>query len=283
MTDYDRPYRKSSSSPTRKVKGNENTVLVTQMIVSVMILLFVYCIKLASPNIYTEMRTLFSNIMQDNRTYEYVSDVFKEYAGEISLKGKEDDSKENETTENMSEGNLEGDVEVQSDSSVKTLPIAVAMTNPLPSSLLLTDDYSTPPPESASYSPLILNVSITVPVTGNISSKFGYRTDPVNGKKTFHRGLDIAADSGTPILAAFDGMVISSGYDDSSGNYVEIQHDEELVTAYYHCSELIANTGDVVKAGDVIAKVGSTGKSTGPHLHFEIRLNGIRYDPSYVL
>ena len=113
-----------------------------------------------------------------------------------------------------------------------------------------------------------------------ISSQFGTRTDPINGVVKTHGGTDIAAATGTPILAAADGVVEIAGYNAGGyGYYVKLSHGDGYETLYGHCSVLLVSTGQTVKQGQVIAKVGSTGHSTGPHLHFEVRYNGNKVNP----
>ncbi len=116
-----------------------------------------------------------------------------------------------------------------------------------------------------------------------ISSPFGYRINPVTKNFSFHSGIDIAADEGEKIKAAFFGTVSAVSYDDISGKYIEITHSGGLVTRYLHCSQILAEEGMVVRAGETIALVGSTGRSTGPHLHFVIELDGEKVNPLYVL
>ena len=113
-----------------------------------------------------------------------------------------------------------------------------------------------------------------------ITSEFGYRKDPFTGKTKGHSGMDLAVPTGTPIRAALPGTVTVSTYNQGGyGYYVMIDHGGGLVTLYGHCSQLIARVGRTVQAGDVIALSGSTGRSTGPHLHFEVRVNGERTNP----
>ena len=119
-------------------------------------------------------------------------------------------------------------------------------------------------------------LSFAVPVSGVVTSRFGERTDPFNEDSAYHTGLDIGADSGTPIAAAADGEVIFAGELGGYGNAVKIRHSNGYVTLYGHCSELYVTAGDQVAAGDRIAAVGSTGRSTGPHVHFEI-IDGEEY------
>jgi murein DD-endopeptidase MepM/ murein hydrolase activator NlpD len=107
-----------------------------------------------------------------------------------------------------------------------------------------------------------------------ISDEYGNRMHPILGVEKFHNGLDMAAASGTPILAAYDGDVVAADYSGSMGNYIMIDHGSGLYTIYMHCSALYVSKGQTVSKGQNIAAVGSTGRSTGPHLHFSVRLNG---------
>ena len=119
------------------------------------------------------------------------------------------------------------------------------------------------------------------PVPGNYRVSSGYvnRTSPIFGSAEFHTGIDIPANYGVSVVAAADGVVITSGWVNGYGNTVMISHGSGLVTLYGHNSSLVVSNGQSVKKGDVIAKIGSTGYSTGNHCHFEVRLNGDHIDP----
>ena len=121
------------------------------------------------------------------------------------------------------------------------------------------------------------------PVNGLIGSGFGFRTDPFSGRAALHSGLDFPADIGVPIHAAAGGVVISTDSSASYGQMVEIDHGNALVTRYAHASKVLVRTGDVVKRGQNIAQVGNSGRSTGPHLHFEVLLDGVPQDPARFL
>ncbi|MFI3201233.1 MAG: peptidoglycan DD-metalloendopeptidase family protein [Eubacteriales bacterium] len=112
-----------------------------------------------------------------------------------------------------------------------------------------------------------------------ISSDYGMRIHPVYGVEMFHSGVDMAAPAGSPILAAYDGKVTSAGYSSSMGNYVLIDHGDELYTIYMHACALYVSTGQIVIRGEKIAGVGTTGTSTGNHLHFGVRENGVYVNP----
>lgn len=117
------------------------------------------------------------------------------------------------------------------------------------------------------------------PVQGKITSPFGYRTHPILKTKELHTGIDIGAKSGTTVCAANGGTVIKAGWNNSYGNLLMIDHGGGIVTLYAHNSSLLVKSGDVVSKGQAVSKVGSTGMSTGPHLHFEVRVNGQYKNP----
>lgn len=118
---------------------------------------------------------------------------------------------------------------------------------------------------------------------GYNSSSYGWRIDPFNGHKAFHEGLDFPANTGAPILAAADGIVIAAEQTPDYGNMVKINHGSGLETRYAHASKILVKVGDRVTKGQQVALVGNTGRSTGPHLHYEIRLNGNALDPRQYL
>jgi murein DD-endopeptidase MepM/ murein hydrolase activator NlpD len=112
-----------------------------------------------------------------------------------------------------------------------------------------------------------------------MASGYGYRVDPVYGTTKFHEGMDFSAPQGTPVYATGDGTVIHSSWESAYGNLIEINHGYNYVTRYAHLSEILVRNGQTVKRGDLIGKVGNTGKSTGPHLHYEVRLRGEPQNP----
>ncbi len=122
-----------------------------------------------------------------------------------------------------------------------------------------------------------------LPSHGPISSKFGERLHPLTGRWGFHKGIDIAAPEGFPVRAIRDGRIIFSGYREGYGNLVVIDHGGGLITRYAHNRRNLVREGDSVKAGDIIAEVGSSGLSTGPHLHLEVLSDGKPVDPERYL
>ena len=126
-------------------------------------------------------------------------------------------------------------------------------------------------------------IELTWPLKGWISSKYGYRASPFTGEREFHNGIDISARSGAPIVAAASGTVKEVKSSPIEGYYLMLQHKNSYQTLYSHCQEILVKEGQAVKAGDTIATCGNTGKSTGPHLHFEIRYAEKTIDPKKLI
>lgn len=119
--------------------------------------------------------------------------------------------------------------------------------------------------------------------SARVTSLFDYRVNPVTGRYVFHTGMDLGAANGAKIYAMQKGRVVRAAYDSGYGNFVILEHPNGIRTLYAHCSKLKVKVGDSVDKGDVIALVGSTGNSTGPHLHIEFRKDNQRYDPEWVI
>ena len=119
--------------------------------------------------------------------------------------------------------------------------------------------------------------------TGNLGSVFGWRIDPFTGRSALHTGLDFQAEPGTSILAAAGGVVVTQEVHPAYGNMIEVDHGNDLITRYAHASKVFVKKGDLIKRGQKIAEVGTTGRSTGPHLHFEVLVQGVPQDPQKFL
>jgi len=126
-------------------------------------------------------------------------------------------------------------------------------------------------------------VGFALPLEGRVSSEFGWRRDPFTEEQRFHKGLDLAAPRGTPILSSAEGTVVFSGWQGGHGNTVVIRHPDGHETRYSHNAQNLVQEGDRVGQGEMIARVGSTGRSTGPHLHFEVTKGGVAVDPTDLL
>lgn len=157
---------------------------------------------------------------------------------------------------------------------VTAAPMAAARpAHNLPTALKAT------PTASATPAPAPADVALHLPLRGRISSQFGTRRDPLQGGHRQHGGLDIAAPRGTAIAAAAPGKVVFAGRRGGYGNLVEIEHADGRRTRYAHAEKILVTPGEQVERGQAVATVGSTGRSTGPHLHFEVRENGSTVDP----
>ena len=128
-----------------------------------------------------------------------------------------------------------------------------------------------------------LMVPNSKPLDGPVGSGFGFRSDPISGRAALHTGLDFPADIGTPIQASAGGLVVASEWHPEYGHVVELDHGNGLTTRYAHCSKVLVNAGSLVRRGQVIAQVGNSGRSTGPHLHFEVLVDGTPQDPARFL
>lgn len=138
-------------------------------------------------------------------------------------------------------------------------------------------------PTNVTLANVIYTGSIMYPLENSrITSGFGLRKSPTTGEFEFHNAIDIAAPMGDPIFAVANGKVVGSNFDSSLGNYIVVEHANGFRTKYGHCSELLVEEGMVVREGEVIAKIGSTGDSTGPHVHFAASKNGVYFNPEYL-
>lgn len=136
------------------------------------------------------------------------------------------------------------------------------------------------PPDKVSLVTPVLGFASVLPLSGSVTSKFGYRDHPIDDDTKFHFGIDIGGNTGAKIAAFADGTVTRSTYDTINGNCLFIEHANGFTSVYCHMSKMLVKKGDKVKKGALIAYVGSTGAATGPHLHFELRYNGKTIDPT---
>lgn len=124
----------------------------------------------------------------------------------------------------------------------------------------------------------------TLPVkAAMLGSPYGHRSDPFAGVRAMHEGIDFSAESGTPVVAAADGVVLSASYSGDFGNLIELDHGDGLISRYAHLSRMNVKVGQMLKRGVLIGAVGSTGRSTGAHLHFEVRMFGVAQNPALFL
>jgi murein DD-endopeptidase MepM/ murein hydrolase activator NlpD len=129
-----------------------------------------------------------------------------------------------------------------------------------------------------------LMVPTELPVKNvDLGSAFGWRIDPFTGHSALHTGLDFPSEPGTPIFAAAGGLVVTQEFHPQYGNMIEVDHGNNLITRYAHSSRVLVKKGDIIKRGQKVAEVGTSGRSTGPHLHFEVLVQGVPQDPQKFL
>ena len=233
-----------------------------QIIVCALLFGAIFGLKRANSDIYKTIKEeYFNNIGENVELKEYIpSGTTEKVTTEQTTEVEETDLVVNDTTDSEPQTMLTAMVNAQGGADYG-----------------VSDEKDVP--DNVSVNNYTLSQNMFLPLEGKITSPFGVRIHPISGKPRFHAGIDIAASMGSPIYSGFDGKVIYAGYDQWNGNYLKIQHENNIMTVYCHCEALNVKKGDMVKAGDKIASVGSTGSSTGPHLHFELRINNVSYDP----
>lgn len=261
------------AQPRKKTKEKTKTdylirLILIQSFLSFIIVSGVFVASKIAPNLFSDMKEDYARIMQTDMSAGDIVGQLKD-AAEYVLKPV------NVTEAVMSE-NVLTTYEVTSDETGEKIAVGE-----------IVDGSGGSDIESAkgtSFDDYFVNATPVMPVKGaRITSRFGYRIHPITGKKGFHTGLDLAAAEGTPISAVYFGKVTKTGEDDSWGKYVLVEHSEGFETFYCHLSEIYAEKGAVIRQGETVGLVGSTGMSTGPHLHLEVRINGIRVDPELLI
>ena len=209
-------------------------------------------------------------ILNEDEEVFYVSDFETAESVVEKLKEKNSDNLDDISIDEKYEANL------KSFTDVNTIVSKLYKEKPVTVVAKVTKNSKVSTSRTLSNSKVALGVSLIKPVSGSISSRFGSMSRVRSGA---HTGLDIAASKGTSIKSAASGVVAFAGTKGSYGKMVAINHGNGVLTYYGHCSSIKVSVGQSVKQGDVIAAVGSTGNSTGYHLHFEIRVNGVAYNP----
>lgn len=280
-------YRSRFSFPDQEpVKAKKTPKNKTDYLIRLVLLQCVLCLLIAggifaaskiSTSAYDSMKKDFNNIMKNDMSASDVVEDIKDAAQLVMAQPEEET--EAEKSENKLIPSLEKPVntyDVISDETGET----VAVGEMLPEGSGGGDMAAS----GTSFAPYFVSVDAVMPVkNARLTSSFGYRTNPVSGNYGFHTGIDLAAPEGTPISASFYGEVIETGESDVWGKYVLMRHSDSFETYYCHMSEIYAEEGAVIRQGETIGLVGSTGWSTGPHLHFEVRIDGIRVDPERLL
>lgn len=271
FTDEDAPKRKSTSKSKEKTKTDYLIRLILlQCVLCVLIVTGIFLVSKISPSAFEKMRSDYAGIMQKDMSAGELAEQLKD-AAEFVFKPVE-------TT--VSEETVLDTYEVISDETGETVAVGELTENGSGGGDIEYKEAA----NGTSFAPYYVSVDPVLPVeNARITSRFGYRTNPVSGNYGFHTGLDLAADEGTPVAASFYGRIIETGSSDVWGNYVLMEHSEKLQTYYCHLSEIYVEENAVIRQGETVGLVGSTGWSTGPHLHFEVRINGIRVNPEPLL
>lgn len=242
-----RPKDKSEQATVSEKKSSPiNTVMLVQFIVCAVAVVSVFLIGRLSPQTFEFIKNEYNRIMSVDMSAQEIASSAKKVIGQVEVADDKQESEEKASAQSK------GGKSVKSAADGDTLAVM---------SLFKSDE------------------EITVPVHGEITSEYGNRTNPVSGEYLMHSGIDIAASQGEEVRAAYSGIVSDVGSNSVSGNYIGLIHRDGSETFYCHCSKIIAEKGDVIRAGETIALVGSTGRSTGPHLHFEVNVNGKSVDP----
>ena len=255
----------------RNKKDYLSKTLLLQFLVCLILFGGLFALKSTNSPIFAELEKTFSKKLEENLSVEEAKSVFSDIAKTNSEETTEAESKADETEAEaetvfvpFEEPSLSAEIIASGGKDVK-----ISSNKDIPKNVSV-DDYK-------------LNQKMVLPLNGKITSPFGVRTHPISGDLRFHAGIDIAAEKGTNIYSAFDGEIIEAAYDKWNGNFIKIKHDNDIMTVYCHCETLNVTVGQKIRAGEVIATVGSTGSSTGPHLHFELRINNISYNPRKLL
>lgn len=244
--------RKKQKSDKKKVTYADamTKVTIAQALVCAAVLLLSYLIMRSGGALYEGLKAELTYIMGKDITISEAKEAFKEFGSFVFY-----------PSDMWQETAQKGETEETENAGGGSLP-----QKPIDSSL----------------APFAATVKASIPLKGEITSEYGFRKDPFSGETGFHSGLDIGGEEGENISAAFFGKAEKVGKHSEYGNYIILSHGG-FSTLYAHCSKIYAEEGAVIRQGETIAAVGSTGLSTGPHLHFEIRRDGVRYNPAFVL
>lgn len=241
--------------------------LLLQFLVCLILFGLVFALKSSNSSLFKELEDTFSKGLEENLSVEEARSVFATITKsqpKTEAKNEEEDEESETEYEPFEEPSLSAEIIASGGKDIKV-------------------SNKSEIPENVSVNDYKLSQKMILPLEGKTTSEFGVRTHPISGDLRFHAGIDIAAETGTNIYSAFDGVVEEAGFDQWNGNFLKISHDNDIMTVYCHCERLNVKEGESIRAGEVIATVGSTGSSTGPHLHFELRINNISYNPQNAL
>ena len=285
---------KKIKSTGKMGQRNRFELLTTQAIICVIVLLAAVMLKTFGGNLYDATRKGYVDNFEDETKVEEVLETIGDAFGLDTPEGTQNDESSLPRQQNPPSSKLPGfsENEYDNESGIGSDISSGAEDEPGDTD----DDFPVSSEDSEKvYVATDLNGqeiaesvgahvnSIILPVNGRITSPFGMRIHPVSGENRMHGGIDIGGYEGEGIRAAMSGTVSKIGEDDSFGKYVFLKHPNGMETVYAHCSKILVEDGQEIDKGEIIAEVGSTGVSNGPHCHFEVRVGGVRIDPSYLL
>lgn len=274
------------------MKNNKKDYLIKTILFQTLfcLLLFglLFYLKSSKSDLFINIENLFSARLSENIKKDEIEDAFSTIKGfdyssfEDNIKtnsNKNDTNKKTPTNKDKANNETEDETEYIPPEE-PSIEASIESTGGVDYKISAKNEI----PENVSVGSYTLSRNIINPIkNGRVTSTFGERIHPITRELTFHPGIDIATDKNAPIYAAFDGEVIVADYDSFNGNYIKLKHKNNLLTVYCHCERLYVKKGDKIRAGEVIATVGSTGASTGPHLHFELRIDNVSFDPEIAL
>lgn len=277
----ERPRRTPNRNGRERRRGPAGgmQLLAVQSVACVVILLIALLMRFIGGGAFDQLRQSFNQAMMDNSVINTLASLFG------PLSGGDSSSPESGGEGDASEPSSQ-DVPSQGDASIPSGAVSVSDSSlgmggqDLP----VSGKRAFFAPEGATFAELKINLPAALPLDdGTVTSYFGYRENPTKGGEGFHQGLDIGAPEGSPIYSMYYGRVSAAGESASYGNYVKLDHGNGIEILYAHCSEVLVGQGVYVRAGETVAKVGTTGDSNGFHLHTEVRVNGLCYDPSFII
>lgn len=293
--------RPEKPRPSQKPPAVGLQVIAVQSISCAVVILLVLCFKLVGGELFTQLRTQFNDSVMSNSILATLAGLLESPDGEPGESGAESPggpaaSGESTTGGSTSSGangtttsagtaastesnaaSADGIGTPGTSAAGGNTTAAAGQTNPSARTVRLA-------PEGATFVPVRSNRLAAAPLdSGTVTSGYGYRQNPTKEGTGFHRGIDIGAPEGTPIHAMYFGVVTQVGTSPSYGNFVKLFHGSGLTVLYAHCSEVLVEENAVIRAGEVVAKVGDTGDTTGPHLHVEAQVDGVAYNPAGIV